>query len=140
MKIKNLKVGDNLYKHGTFVGAIKYVITSIDYDLNHIELECLSCSDHPNCKLVAHVHGGNIVFKKMLNNPDQEYWHKSESKKEQCFYRSYKEYAHCVSAISIGESITKIKEYEKALERLKKEKQSYIDWLKKLDEKGYGDF
>lgn len=135
MNTSQFKIGDKLYKHGSFVGVLEYVITDI-YD-NSMELECLSCRDHANCKLVVTFHRGKIIFKKMLNNPDEAYWHNSSDPKSVNFYASYKEYAHKVSAISIGKSISKIEKLKKELAYEERQKESYIKWLKELDEKGY---
>ena len=135
MNINQFKVGDNLYKHGSFVGVLEYVIT--DINSKTMELECLSCRDHENCKLTVKFHRGKIVFNSMLNNPGESYWHNSKDPKCVNFYTSYKEYAHKVSAISIGKSISKIEKLQKELIAAQKEKESYITWLKELDIKGY---
>ena len=135
MNIKQFKIGDNLYKHGSFVGAIKYKITSISE--NSMDLECLSCVGHENCKLSVRFSRGKIIFNSMLNNSNESHWHSSIEPKSMYFYPTYKEYAHGVSAISIGNSISKIKKLEKELAGELKQKESYINWLKELDVKGY---
>ena len=130
MKITDFKIGDNLYKHGSFVGVIKYVITAINEDV--MQLECLSCRDHDNCKITVKFKRGKIVFNSMLNNPNEYFWHDSNEQKSINFYRSYDEYAHKVSAISIGKQINIIKKAEKMIKDAEREKEKYINWLKTL--------
>lgn len=80
--IKKIKKGDIFYSYASFT-TLKYVINDIletNNDDDSAEIlyiaECLSCKNHPNCKIAFRLNGqGNLQFSHMLNNFSEQIWH-----------------------------------------------------------------
>lgn len=90
--MKDLKVGDSLYKYLQFCGTVQYIvirkITSTEEDATNkiscclYEVECQSCQGHEKCTLLINKVKDKECFKfvEMTNNngendEKQDYWH-----------------------------------------------------------------